>query len=74
MTRWTKPRADGKPHSYSQECECAMCPQRFRSFDVMAIVTHCRQFHREFYREHWEREIASNPVLLARNKGWEPLS
>jgi len=71
--RWTKPRADGKPHS-GEPVECAHCNHTYPFFDYPAILRHCRVAHKEFYRRKWEAEVVPtgqdrNPMFA----GYRPI-
>jgi nuclear transport factor 2 (NTF2) superfamily protein len=55
--RWTKPRPDGKPHNGRNSVLCAHCEHIYPCWDYIAVLLHCRETHREFYRRKWETEI-----------------
>lgn len=62
--RWTKPRADGKPHNGIDPFECAHCEHVYQEgFNVETIILHCRDKHREFYRHKWETELANGSTV-----------
>lgn len=58
ITRWTKQRADGMPH-IGPNCsvECAHCTHKYVGFNMILIIEHCREAHREFYQYKWDIEI-----------------
>ena len=58
-TRWTVPRPDGQPHNGIDPVTCAHCPHIYQGFDYLAIVNHCRENHREFYKFKWDSELSN---------------
>ena len=61
--RWTKPRADGKPHSIGDTVECAHCSTKLKwDAACISVIRHCRQEHREFYLHKWNTELKNKNV------------